>query len=148
VSYDRKDCAIEDCGIHDAEIITLQASTYLCTDASVLLVTETFIRKRIWISHSTKRCYLHATQAHLIENLTFYLYRINQASLYLMIWSTIKMGRKMRSVLLRNRKSGYTTTITPYKEDSEYWYVIETKDGDISETRRYSKSAFDLMEEK
>ena len=41
-----------------------------------------------------------------------------------MIWSTIKMGRKMRSVLLRNRKSGYTTTITPYKEDSEYWYVI------------------------
>jgi hypothetical protein len=57
------------------------------------------------------------------------------------------MGRKTRSVLLRNRKSGYTITITPYKEDSEYWYVIETKDGDISETRRYSKSAFDLIEE-
>jgi hypothetical protein len=50
--------------------------------------------------------------------------------------------------MLKNRKSGYTTTITPYKEDSENWYVIETKDGDISETRRYSKSAFDLMEEK
>ena len=58
------------------------------------------------------------------------------------------MGREMRSVVLRNRKSGYTITITPYKEDSEYWYVVETKDGDISETRRYSKSAFDLMEEK
>ena len=65
-----------------------------------------------------------------------------------MIWSTIKMGRKMSSIVLRNRKSGYTTTITPYKEDLEYWYVIETKDGDISETRRYSKSAFDLMEVK
>jgi hypothetical protein len=58
------------------------------------------------------------------------------------------MGRKMRSIMLRNRKSSYTTTITPYKEDFEYWYVIETKDGDISETRRYSKSAFDLMEVK
>jgi hypothetical protein len=54
----------------------------------------------------------------------------------------------MRSIMLRNRKSSYTTTITPYKEDFEYWYVIETKDGDISETRRYSKSAFDLMEVK
>jgi hypothetical protein len=97
-----------------------------------------FNRKRVWISHSPKRCCLHET----------HLDRINQASTYLRIWSTVKMGRKMRSVLLRNRKSGYTTTITPYKEDSEYWYVIETKDGDISETRRYSKSAFDLMEEK
>ena len=58
------------------------------------------------------------------------------------------MGRKMRPVVLRNRKSGYVITITPYKEDSEYWYVIETKNGDISETRRYSKSAFDFMEEK
>lgn len=57
------------------------------------------------------------------------------------------MGRKMRSVVLRNRKSGYTTTINPYKEDSEYWYVIETKDGDISETRRYSKSAIDSIDE-
>ena len=58
------------------------------------------------------------------------------------------MGREKSSIVLRNRKSGYTTTITPYKEDLEYWYVIETKDGDILETRRYSKSAFDLMEEK
>jgi hypothetical protein len=57
-------------------------------------------------------------------------------------------SREKRSIVLRNRKSGYTTTITPYKEDSEYWYVIETKDGDISATRRYSTSAFDLMEEK
>ena len=58
------------------------------------------------------------------------------------------MGRKMRPIVLRNRKSGYITTITPYKEDLEYWYVIETKNGDISETRRYSKSAFDFMEVK
>ena len=58
------------------------------------------------------------------------------------------MGRKMRSIMLRNRKSGYTTTITPYKEDSEYWYVIDTTDGDISKTRRYSKSTFDLMGKK
>ena len=58
------------------------------------------------------------------------------------------MGCEKTSIVLRNRMSGYTTTITPYKEDSEYWYVFETKDGDISETRRYSKSAFDLMEEK
>jgi hypothetical protein len=58
------------------------------------------------------------------------------------------MGREKSSIALRNRKSGYTITITPYKEDSEYWYVVETKDGDISETQRYSKSAFDLMEEK
>jgi hypothetical protein len=28
------------------------------------------------------------------------------------------MGRKKRSVVLRNRKSGYTTTVTPYKEHS------------------------------
>ena len=56
------------------------------------------------------------------------------------------MSRKMRSIVLRNRKSGYTT-ITAYKEDSEYWYVIETKNGDISETQRYSKSDFDLIEE-
>lgn len=52
----------------------------------------------------------------------------------------------MRSIVLRKRKSGYTT-ITAYKEDSEYWYVIETKNGDISETQRYSKSDFDLIEE-
>ena len=65
-----------------------------------------------------------------------------------MIWSTVKMGREMSSIVSRNRKSGYTTTITPYKEDTEYWYVIETKDGDTSETRRYPKSAFDMMEEK
>ena len=44
----------------------------------------------------------------------------------------LKMGREKSSIVLRNRKSGYTTTITPYKEDLEYWYVIETKDGDIS----------------
>ena len=60
-----------------------------------------------------------------------YLYRINQASTYLRIWSTVKMGRKMSSIVLRNRKSGYTTTMTPYKEDSEYWYIIEDKNSDL-----------------
>jgi hypothetical protein len=58
------------------------------------------------------------------------------------------MVRKIRSVVLRDRKSGYTITITPYKEDYEYWYVIENKDGDISDTLRYSKVDFDLMGEK
>jgi hypothetical protein len=54
----------------------------------------------------------------------------------------------MRSIVLRNKKSGYTITITPYKEDSEYWYVVETNDGDVSDTRTYSKAGFDLVEEK
>lgn len=31
------------------------------------------------------------------------------------------MGRKLSSIVLRHRKSGYTITITPYKEDLEYW---------------------------
>jgi hypothetical protein len=58
------------------------------------------------------------------------------------------LGRKLREIILRHRKSGYTITITPYKEDSEYWYVTENLNGDISNTLWYSKVDFDLMGER
>ena len=58
------------------------------------------------------------------------------------------MGRKLRLIVIRHRKTGYTTSITPYKEDLEYWYVIEIKNSDLSDTLKYSKVEFDLMGEK
>lgn len=43
---------------------------------------------------------------------------------------------------------GYTTTICPFDEDYEHWYVIETRGKEMVDTRRYSKIDFDLMGEK
>jgi hypothetical protein len=57
-------------------------------------------------------------------------------------------GRRLKAIVLRHRNSGYTISITPYKEDSEYWYVIKHKGGDILNTNRYSKVDYDSMGEK
>ncbi len=54
----------------------------------------------------------------------------------------------MKTFVVRHRNSGYSTTITPLAEDSKYWYVIEDKNSDMSDTLRYSKVEFDLMGEK
>jgi hypothetical protein len=54
-------------------------------------------------------------------------------------------GRKLKDIVLRHRNSGYTITITPYKEDSKYWYVVESINGDISNTDWYSKLDFDFI---
>jgi hypothetical protein len=51
-------------------------------------------------------------------------------------------GHKLKEIVLRHRKSGYTILVTPYKEDSEYWYVVEDINGN---TLLYSKVDFDLM---
>jgi hypothetical protein len=60
----------------------------------------------------------------------------------------MKKGHKLREIVLRHRKSGYCILITPYKEDSEYWYVLEDLNGDILNTIWYSKVDFDLMGER
>ena len=57
-------------------------------------------------------------------------------------------GRRLKTIVLRHRKSGYTISITPYKEDSEFWYVIGYEDGDTSDSNWYSKVEYDLMGEK
>ena len=54
----------------------------------------------------------------------------------------------VRTLVIRHRKSGYTTTICPFDEDSKYWYAIETKGKKILDTLRYSKLDFDFMGEK
>ena len=54
----------------------------------------------------------------------------------------------MKSLVIRHRNSGYTTTIFPFDEDSKYWYATETKGKRIVETLRYSKLEFDFMGEK
>jgi hypothetical protein len=54
----------------------------------------------------------------------------------------------MRTLVIRHRNSGYTTTIRPFDEDTKYWYAIETKGKKIMETLRYSKLDFDYMGEK
>ena len=61
---------------------------------------------------------------------------------------SIKKGRKLQEVVLRHRRSGYLILVTPYKEDSEFWYVVEDANGDISNTRWYSKVEYDLMGER
>ena len=40
----------------------------------------------------------------------------------------------VRTLVIRHRKSGYTTTICPFDEDSKYWYAIETKCKKILDT--------------
>jgi hypothetical protein len=54
----------------------------------------------------------------------------------------------MKTLLVRHRKLGYTTTICPFDEDYKHWYVIETRGKKMVDTRRYSKIDFDLMGEK
>ena len=54
----------------------------------------------------------------------------------------------MKAIVVRHRNSGYTTLITPLAEDSEYWYVHETKGKNMSDALRYSKIDFDFMGEK
>ena len=44
--------------------------------------------------------------------------------------------------------SGYSTTITPFTEDSKYWYVLETSGKNALDALRYSKTDFDFMGEK
>jgi hypothetical protein len=54
----------------------------------------------------------------------------------------------MKTIVVRHRNSGHSTTITPLAEDSKYWYVIETKGKNISDALRYAKIDFDFMGEK
>jgi hypothetical protein len=54
----------------------------------------------------------------------------------------------MKSIVVRHKNSGYTTLITPLAEDSEYWYVLETKGKDVLDALHYSKIDFDFMGEK
>lgn len=54
----------------------------------------------------------------------------------------------MKTFVVRHRRLGYTTTITPFDEDSKCWYVIETKGKKILDTLHYPKIDFDLMGEK
>jgi hypothetical protein len=51
----------------------------------------------------------------------------------------------MKTIVVRHRNSGYSTTITPLAEDSKYWYILETKGKNISDALRYSKIDFDFM---
>ena len=50
--------------------------------------------------------------------------------------------------MLKNRKSGYTTTITPLVEDPKYWYALETNGKNVTDALRYVKIDFDFMGEK
>jgi hypothetical protein len=54
----------------------------------------------------------------------------------------------MKSIVVRHGNSGYTTLITPLAEDSKYWYTLEKKGKNVTDTLRYSKIDFDLMGEK
>jgi hypothetical protein len=54
----------------------------------------------------------------------------------------------MKTIVVRHRNSGYSTTITPLAEDSKYWYVLETKGKNILDALRYTKIDFDFMGEK
>ena len=54
----------------------------------------------------------------------------------------------MKTIVVRHRNLGYSTTITPLAEDSKYWYVPETKGRNIIDALRYSKTDFDYMGEK
>lgn len=54
----------------------------------------------------------------------------------------------MKTLVVRNRNSGYSTTITPLAEDSQYWYVIEERGKKDLDTLRYAKTDFDFMGEK
>ena len=54
----------------------------------------------------------------------------------------------MKTIVVRHRNSGYSTTITPLAEDSKYWYLIETTGKNILDDLRYAKIDFDFMGEK
>ncbi|CAN5178687.1 hypothetical protein BH18THE2_BH18THE2_14530 [soil metagenome] len=54
----------------------------------------------------------------------------------------------MKTFVVRNRNSGYSSTITPLAEDSNYWYVLETKGKRVLDALRYAKTDFDFMGEK
>jgi hypothetical protein len=54
----------------------------------------------------------------------------------------------MKTIVVRHRNSGYSTTITPLAEDSKYWYVLEIKGKNILDALRYAKIDFDFMGEK
>jgi hypothetical protein len=54
----------------------------------------------------------------------------------------------MKTLVVRNRNSGYSTIITPLAEDSKYWYVIEERGKKVLDTLRYAKTDFDFIGEK
>lgn len=54
----------------------------------------------------------------------------------------------MKTLVIRNRISGYSTTITPLTEGSKYWYVLETSGKNALDALRYAKTDFDFMGEK
>ena len=53
----------------------------------------------------------------------------------------------MKTLVVRHRKLGYTTTICPFDEDHKYWYVIDTRGKKLIDTLHYSKIDFDFMGE-
>jgi len=49
----------------------------------------------------------------------------------------------MNGLYLRHKESGDSVIIYPFDEDRNFWYVNETRDDEIIETLRYSKSSWD-----
>jgi hypothetical protein len=48
----------------------------------------------------------------------------------------------MKTLVVRNRNSGYSTTITPLVEDSKYWYVIEERGKKVLDTPTLREDRF------
>ena len=54
----------------------------------------------------------------------------------------------LRTLVIKHRQMDLLTTITPFDEDSQYWYVVETRGKNIIDTLRYRKFDYYLLGEK
>jgi hypothetical protein len=50
--------------------------------------------------------------------------------------------------VLKHRSMDLLTTITPFDEDSQYWYVVETRGKNVIDILRYRKFDFLLSRRK
>jgi hypothetical protein len=54
----------------------------------------------------------------------------------------------LRTLVIKHRSMDLLTTITPFDEDSQYWYVVETRGKNMIEILRYRKFNFCVLGEK
>jgi hypothetical protein len=54
----------------------------------------------------------------------------------------------LRTLVIKHRHMDLLTTITPFDEDSQYWYAVEKRGKNIIDTLRYRKFDYYLLGEK
>jgi hypothetical protein len=54
----------------------------------------------------------------------------------------------LRTFVIKHRRMDLLTTITPFDEDSQHWYVVETRGKNMIDILRFRKFDFCILGEK